>query len=409
MTTASSRPRLTPPWAVLSQGVSSAGSLALAVAVLIAGGTTGFGHFSIAFAFYSLTLNATRAVAGSPMILKSDAEVAVRRTYAGVVVARALSAGSLSGLLLLGLLVPLGVPLDMAAVFALGMPVLMLQDTCRYVFFADLEPRTSLVLDATWTLAQLAMFAGLAAVRSTEAVAYVIAWLVGALLSVAVAISRRRVRPAFGPALASLSAERRVLGPLAIEMGALGALDFVCVACIQVTRGTHVVGQYREALLFLSPFNILLTGAILGVVPRAIVARSRDTVYTGRVLVTFLGIGAIAALAVGVTCALPVVNDSSRFRVIADSWGWLVGIVLLSAALAGVFALLRVEKRLTSAMWVRVATVPIAAVAVSVGATAAAARGALGGYTATLGLELVMVLAAGMSTLQRGWQPRNAR
>lgn len=397
------RRRPQPPWTVLSQGISSAGSLALALAVLVAAGTTGFGHFSLAFSFYSLTLNATRAVAGSPMILKADEEMPERRRYASVVVGRAVLTGVMSALLLLVILLPLGVPVPVALLFAIGMPLLMVQDTFRYVFFADLEPRVSFLLDATWTGVQVVAFLVLAVLHVDGVAAYVAAWLGGALLSVLVASTRRRVPPEFAGVISKLHSERSVLGPLAVEMIALGALDFVCVTSIQVARGAEVVGQYREALLLLAPFNILLTGVILGVVPRAIVARSTTGVYTGRVLAPFLGIGALAAAAVLVVGLLPVVGHSERLAVIDRSWGWLICIVLVSAALAAVFAVLRVEKRLWAAMWVRLLAVPLAAVTVSVGAQAARAPGALGGYTTALAVELVVVLVVGASSLRRGW------
>jgi hypothetical protein len=287
--------------------------------------------------------------------------------------------------------------------FAIGMPLLMLQDTFRYVFFADLEPRVSFLLDATWTGVQVVAFLVLAVLHVDGVAAYVAAWLGGALLSVLVAFTRRRVPPEFAGVISKLHSERSVLGPLAVEMIALGALDFVCVTSIQVARGAEVVGQYREALLLLAPFNILLTGVILGVVPRAIVARSTTGVYTGRVLAPFLGIGALAAAAVLVVGLLPVVGQAERPAVIDRSWGWLICIVLVSAALAAVFAVLRVEKRLWAAMWVRLLAVPLAAVTVSVGAQAARAPGALGGYTTALAVELVVVLVVGASSLRRGW------
>jgi hypothetical protein len=374
------------------------------VSVLLAAGTTGFGHFSLAFSFYSLTLNATRAVAGSPMILKSDEPRDERRSYAGIVIARAIVTGVVSAILLLGILLPLGVPRPVSVLFAAGMPLLMVQDTCRYVFFADLEPRTSFTLDATWTGAQVVLFLVLAAFRADSAASYVAAWLAGALLSVLVAAGRRRFVPHFSHALSSLHGERTVLGPLAIEMIALGALDFVCVTAVQVVSGADVVGQYREALLLLAPFNILLTGVILGVVPRAIVARSAGAVYAGRVLGPFFVIGVVAVTAVLSVGLLPVVAESERLDVISRSWGWLIGIVIASSALAAVFSILRVEKRLWAAMWVRVSTVPLAAVSVTFGAHAARAPGALGGYAAALTLELCVVLVVGAPSLRRGWR-----
>ncbi len=379
------------PWSVLSQATSSVGSLALSVAVLGVSDAASFGRFSLAFAFYTVALNANRSIAGSPMILRSARPPEERRGYSRVVLMRTLVLSALAGLVAYPLLTALGAGSGMSLVLALGTPILLVQDTLRFVYFAELRPRMSFGLDAVWTLTQLVAFGVLLAVGTSTPEVFAACWVAACAVSCVFSTLDRRFTVDPHRILPRLWEERAMLGPLSVEMLALGALDFVAVVSVKLVAGASVAGYYRAAFLVLAPFNVALTGILLGAIPRSVIRYDVGLPYRSRLAAPFAALAAFAIVGIAVVWLLPWRPGGVIAGTVYGSAGWLALVIALSAGCATGFASLRVERRLTAAMWIRLAAVPLAGALIAVLADRMQVHGALAGYCGVLAAQLLFI------------------
>src|SRR5687767_1592043 len=148
-------------WGLGDQLVSSASNLLLGLLVARSVSPRDFGAFSLVYATFTLSLGAVRALAGELLVVRYSS-VSLRRWGHGARAAAgtALAVGSVVGLgcLIAGLVIdgPLRI---IFSILGVSLPVLLVQDSCRFALFARGRGAAALLNDLTWAVIMLSAFA----------------------------------------------------------------------------------------------------------------------------------------------------------------------------------------------------------------------------------------------------------
>jgi O-antigen/teichoic acid export membrane protein len=248
--------------------------------------------FCIALGLSAIAIN--RAIVGEPLLV----------TYRDSTVSSALGTSVALSLLLSVVLMisALFVHGSLSAGFivvAAGLPIVLVQDTCRYVFFARRVPLEALWSDIAWTIGQ---FGGIVAIvwsgRATSST-ILACWVGGSALGAGWALNRLRVRIAPGKMLAWIRSSRE----LSLWLGAQTVVAQAGTQCLIVVTGViaglGAVGGLRAAQTIAAPFGLILAAAPPLVLPdlRELARRSLRRLVPASVRVSLLA--SAAALVYG--------------------------------------------------------------------------------------------------------------
>jgi O-antigen/teichoic acid export membrane protein len=302
--------------AIGDQAVSSISNF-VAVAITANVATAGeFGQFSLGYAGLLLFLGAQRALIGETLLVRYSAAGAVDSSVRSAVLgASVLAAGAALPLLLIGALVADEASKLLWLVIAASLPLVLVQDTLRYLFICEGRPWRALLIDGIWAALSIASMAVVA--LSTGSVwAVVLCWAGGAAAALAAGLLLARALPAPRAGWRWLAANRnpgwRYLG----EFSALNASTFVVLYLLAIPLGAAGVGALRAAQLLFSPLNTAFSAIKMAVIPELV--RSRGTaVFRRRLIETFVVVAALAGLWGGVVMMLPA---SVGALLLGDSW-----------------------------------------------------------------------------------------
>lgn len=349
-----------------------------------------FGAFSTCMALFFIVLGITRGITSDVLVVhySHERDQADARAAAGASFTLALLIGvAVAVLCLLGsvLIDQLREPLIVLAVVT---PGLLLQDARRYAAFAFGRPALAVASDAVWLSGLAAAGIVLLLVAPSGAAPYLAAW--GGAGCIAALVPIWHERPKFQNPIPWLSQHFRdgriyasefLVSDAVSQLTAVGLAGFVSLA---------EVGAYRAAQVALGPAWVLIFGAGAVLVPEG----ARLAEHNRRRLLVSLSvtIALIAALVGVVLYNLPQQVGAfffgetwSRARdVIPGMTAWVCAGAVAQGGTLG----LRLAHRAGRSLAVRLAVLPIAVVAVVVGASAAGAVGA------AWGLAVAMTAAA---------------
>ena len=235
-------------------------------------GATQFGAFSVAFVTYGFVLNASRGVSVDPLLIRFSGTYLPtwRRAVAGatgtallvglVSGACALAAGSLIG----------GVTGRAFVALGLTLPGLMLQDSWRHAFFALGRGYHAFLDDTVWAAVQIPLLAFLKISGHANVFWLVLAWGVAATAGAAIGILQSRVVPDLAGAAKWLW-RHRDLGPRYMAANTAGnGADTLRSYGVTFILGLAAVGYIQASRTLMGPFNIVLFGLGLVMVPEAV-------------------------------------------------------------------------------------------------------------------------------------------
>ena len=234
----------------------------------------GFGAFGLAWVAYFLVQGACRALVGEVLLSIHSAEDAERRGRRLPEILGAtltVSAVAAVGAAAVGVL--LEPPSSSALLaFAVVIPVVLVQDTWRFVCIVD-RAGTALLLDVVWLVAVCGVLA--AAPEGAGAGWFVAAWGLSAAPAVAVAAlaDRRfltwRLRP-----LRWLVAERATTSRFFGEYLTAQAGQQLTLAAVSGLAGIAALGAVRASQILYGPLNTIHRGIYMAVVPDGARVRS---------------------------------------------------------------------------------------------------------------------------------------
>lgn len=255
-------------WGVADQSVSSMSNFAVSLVVAHSLPARDFGAFSLIFVTYTLVLNASRGLSTDPLLVRCSGEpgAAWRRGVAAAT-ATAGAVGIGAGILcvLVGLLLP-GTVGTGFVVLGAGLPLLMLQDSWRFAFFAIGRGDRALLVDVVWTVLAIAGLATLAVNGPTVATCMgVFVGTAGVAALFGLALCGVRPRPSLVRAWLH---EHQSLGTrYLIENLAVGGSRQLRMIAISAVAGLTAVGTVRAAEILMGPFLVVLMGIAQVAVP----------------------------------------------------------------------------------------------------------------------------------------------
>lgn len=369
------------------QGASSLSNIV--VAILVARSFDApepFGAFSLAMIAYQLSLGVVRSVVGEALLsLYSTESASVRRGQVADLVGATLSTSLLGSAVLWALSIPLG-GLSGAALAGLAvvLPLVLLQDTWRFVFVID-RPGATLALDLVW-LGAVVVALGFAP-HAAGVTWYVVVWgLTGGLGAILGFVLNGGPYTGLHPwrwLVQHRSVTSRFLGEtftaralFQLQMSGLGAI-----------AGLDALGAVRAAQLFYGPLNTLNAGVYLAVVPEGAVVRDQPQRLRRKLVVVCLGLATVGAAWMLVGLMFPTSWGRALFGTTwqaADDLMFPMGLVTIFAALMlggllGLRSLADAKRslraRLKATPWLAVCPLAGAALSGALGFTIGAAMG----------------------------------
>lgn len=307
-------------WTLVDQALSSGTNVAVSVLVARTVDTRGFGLYSLAFATYLLLGGISTSLFAQPLIIRFTAlsGVAVDRAREAVL-GGALGLGLGAGVVLAVLSVLLGG--DAASVFralALVIPGLLVQETCRSVFFASGAPRSAAANDGVWAAAQIVAFTVLLVATQPSVAAMILAWGGAATLAAVFGCWQVRVVPRPGAARRWLAQQRDLGMPFLGDYAATQTVDQLSVYALPVVAGVATLGAYRGGLLLFGPLNFLVLALFITAQPEGVRIRRRSLRQLGRAIAGMAAVLAAAAIALG--ALLLLLPDSYGREVLGQTW-----------------------------------------------------------------------------------------
>jgi O-antigen/teichoic acid export membrane protein len=389
-------------WTLVDQGLSSLTNFALGVLVARAVSPTDYGAFAVGFGAFAVALGVARSVATDPLVVRfSDAPPDELAPMGRRALGATLAVGVGAGVLLSVAGVFAGDPLRPTLwAFAVGLPVLCLQDGVRYLLFAARRPRAASANDGAWLLVVAGAWLVLRASGAPTTVApYVLVWVLGAAVAAGAGLAQTGVVPGSSGLSSWWRQHRdlsvRFLAEFLVLFGGSQALALLVAA----VGGLGAAGALRGANVLLGPTMVVATGAVTAAVPEGVRLRRRSP----HVLVPLIGgaAGLLALVIIAWGVAVSRLPEGWGTALLGQTWGPSQAVVVpLGVALGGTAAwsVLSAGLRVLEAPGrsVRVATpsMIVLIVAAVIGASRDGARGA----------AVWMIPAAWVGVVAFGWQ-----
>ncbi|MBW0118717.1 hypothetical protein, partial [Pseudonocardia abyssalis] len=297
-----------------------------------------FGGFSVAFTVFALVISGSRALATSPLNIRfSDVDAAESHRSAGHATGTALTIGfaagigcGIAGLLLSG-------PASAALLaLALVMPIVVVQDSYRYVFFSRGKPSAAALSDGMWTIAQLSAVAALLVLGMESVGLLLLVWGLSALAAVGVGIKQSGTWPDPRKAPAWFREHRDLTGYLFASAATAHGANQGAMLVIAGVGTVQALGSLRGAALILGPTSILSSAALSFAIPEF--SRRRKNMTDRQWLIAAAGVsGAVAFLGLCWGAFFLLVPDQVGIFLLDETWQG-TSEILFAAVVAQVFA-----------------------------------------------------------------------
>ena len=258
-------------WGVADQAVSSLTNVAVSIYIVHKLGAVQFGAFSLAYVTYGFALNASRGLTTDPLMVRfSGAKIGTWRIAVANCTGAAVVVGLVTGLLSLAAAAVLK-GTSGAAFLALGltMPLLMLQDSWRFSFFALGRGVHALVNDTIWAVTLIPALMLLGRTGHADVFWFTFAWGATAGIGAVAGIFQSRVMPALLGASHWFSRQR--------DLGVRYMLEGTSNSAVTQVRGygtgllvsLAAVGYLQASITLFGPMTILFLGMGLVTIPEA--------------------------------------------------------------------------------------------------------------------------------------------
>lgn len=256
-------------WGIADQGMSSLTNFLLSAFVARTLGAREFGAFSLAYVTYGFALNASRALAVEPLMIRfSGTSIPIWRRATAGSTGTALIVGLGAGSCALGAgLIAGGATGQAFLALGLTLPALLLQDSWRYAFFSLGRGHHAFINDTIWALVQIPALLLLKVTGHANVFWFVFAWGAAAAVSAVAGAFQARVVPNVISAGRWLS-RHRDLGPrYLVENTGTNSADMLRSYGVTSILGLAAVGYIQAAGVLLGPLKIILFGISMTAIP----------------------------------------------------------------------------------------------------------------------------------------------
>jgi O-antigen/teichoic acid export membrane protein len=307
-------------WTVIDQALSSVTNFGLGILVARALDRSEFGGFALVFASYLFIVGLSRAICSEPLLVRHSSHDDRERGHA---IARstgaALALASVLGLCGLALtpLVPSSARTPLIAL-SVTLPGLLVQDACRYAYFAAARPAAAAANDGLWAVTQLMLLATLLVTGHGSVALFVLAWGMAATLCAFVAVVHVGIRPRPLAARDWLRLHRDLVPRFSGEFVAVGGAIQMCLWAVGAIGGVVAAGALRAGQLLLGPLTVLLGAAPAAAIPEGVRLSHRSPADLVRALARVSIV--LCTTALGWGAVLLVVPETAGRAVLGVNW-----------------------------------------------------------------------------------------
>ena len=259
-------------WGVADQAVSSLTNFALNIYIVRHLGAVQYGAFALAYVTYGFALQASRGLATDPLLVRySGKDISTWRRAVSSAAGTATTVGLVGGGFVLVMAALLSGPTRMAFL-ALGvtLPLLMLQDSWRFAFFALGRGGQAFLNDSVWAVSLIIGLVYLRSAGLSSVFWYVFAWGAAAGVGAAVGLLQARVIPKVSGTREWLSRQRDLGFRYLVEGASYSAASLVRNYGVGLILGLTALGYIQAANTLMGPFQVILYGLALATLPEAI-------------------------------------------------------------------------------------------------------------------------------------------
>jgi O-antigen/teichoic acid export membrane protein len=402
-------------WNLVDQVLSTVSNAALTVVVAQIVGPSAFGAFMTAFLVFSLVIAVERALVGQVMSIRHSAET---RTGMRQVAGRAL--GTIATLAVPASVIAVAVGLLLGGTLqgplvAVGVVLapLLLQDTCRMIFFAQSRARRAAANDALWAVVQFAATAVLLVTGRASVTSLIVVWGAGAAVATLVAFVQLGTVPRPSATAGWVREHRALLGYLLPDALTTTGGDKAAIFIVGGLIGEAGLGAVSGARQVLNPLQVVTGAAVSFAMPE--ISRREHLPPRVRRLVG-LGLGAGIGLAgVLYTVMILLLPDAVGHFVLKDSWAGIRSTILpmglftaCSGACAGPYVVVAAMGHAKRTFWLTVLATVLLLVGMPVGAVLGGAPGAAWGLCLAKAVEVPLWVVTLFRVVRLGPVPREA-
>jgi O-antigen/teichoic acid export membrane protein len=287
-------------WGLADQLLSSATNFLLALLVARTVGPRELGAFSVAYATFTFSLGAVRAIAAELLAVRHSA-VSVDEWRNGVKGSAgiALLAGGLlgAGCLLAGAST-VGPFRAVFGIVGISLPFLLVQDVWRFAFFARGRGGAAFVNDVVWAVAMFGAFAVLRHFDVSSVAWLTLGWAGAGCLAALTGLLQLKVLPSSPLAAVKWLRHHRDIAPRFFAEFAVGTgISNLTLFAIGGIAGLGELGRLRAGEIAIGPLNVLFAGVGLVATPegvRLLRESPRRLMYACRWLSLAMGAGVVA-------------------------------------------------------------------------------------------------------------------
>jgi hypothetical protein len=227
----------------------------------------------VAYATFTFSLGAVRAIAGELLVVRHSA-VSADEWRDGVTksAGTALMAGVIVGFGCLVAGASAGAPFrTVLSIVGLALPFLLVQDVWRFAFFARGRGSAAFLNDVVWCVVMFAAFALLRYYDASSVAWLTLGWASAGALAAIVGIFQLKVRPS-GPlaAVRWLRRHRDIAPRFFAEFAVSTGVSNLTLFAIGGIAGLGELGRLRAGEITLGPLTILFAGAGLVATPEGV-------------------------------------------------------------------------------------------------------------------------------------------
>jgi O-antigen/teichoic acid export membrane protein len=260
-------------WGLADQVLSSATNFLLGLVVARSVGMRELGAFGVAYATFSLSLGAIRAIAGELLVVRhSVASPDQWRNGVKGAAGTAVGAGVIAGVACLLAGAKSGGSLQLVlGIVGVFLPGLLLQDVWRFAFFAQGRGSAAFLNDAVWAVAMFAGFGVLKLMGILSVAWFTVAWAAAGSFAALLGLLQLGVRPSGPRAAVAWLRQHQDLAPrflteFAVSSG-ISNLTFFAIGGI---AGLTELGRLRAGEIAVGPLNVLFGGIGLVATPEGV-------------------------------------------------------------------------------------------------------------------------------------------
>ena len=308
-------------WAGIDQALSSLSNFALSLTAVRMLGLRDLGSFGVAYGTYQFLVLLSRALIAEPLVMRfSHVDTDTWRRAAGSALRAAFVFGLLCAAILMGVSQALGGALA-GPLFALGivMPGLLVQDACRFIFFAGARPELSAANDFVWMLVVVPGMAVAIVSQNIDATSFILVWgLAGCVAAVVGLWQAPGIRGLSRGPFVWFREQRDLSLRLALEFVIDGGATQIALLSIAGLAGLAALGSVRAVLAVLGPVYFIFMGVQIFAVPELVRLRHRAPQRVPKLLFALCAFLCMSAVA---TCvALLVVPAGWMEAILGENW-----------------------------------------------------------------------------------------